>query len=115
MRRLAADDPAHRGIMTKSLGVVHILVPGQSPKHGLPQHSHQRVPSILARSRISERFASHRGKTKRVVEFPIRDQPGVRGHHRPAKLELQAAVEIDPENPIVRFTRRVGHQGASHP
>ena len=115
MRRLAADDPAHRRIMAQPFGVIHILVPGQSSKHGLPQHSHQRVPSIPAGASIGERFASHRGKTKRVVEFPIRDQPGFRGHHRPAKLEHQAAVEIDPENPIVQFTRRVRHQGASHP
>ena len=53
-------------------------------------------------------------KAEGGVEFPIGKQPGVRSHHRPAKLEQQAVVEIDPESPIVRFTRRVRHQGALH-
>jgi hypothetical protein len=28
------------------------------------------VPAILSRSRVGENIARHRGKTKRVVEFP---------------------------------------------
>ena len=33
MRRLAADDPAHRRIMTQALGVVHILISSEAAEH----------------------------------------------------------------------------------
>jgi hypothetical protein len=35
MRRLAADNPAHGRIMSKPLGVVHILISRQTPKREL--------------------------------------------------------------------------------
>ena len=34
---------------------------------------------------------------------------GIRGHDRAVKLEHQTAVEIERENRVVRFTRRVPH------
>jgi hypothetical protein len=37
--RLPADDPAHRGIMPKPLGVVDVLVSCKPPEHCLSQHS----------------------------------------------------------------------------
>ena len=73
------------------------------------------MPAILSRSRVGENIARHRGKAEGIIEFPISKQPGVRSHHRSTKLKRQAAVEIDPERPIVRFTRRVCHQGALNP
>lgn len=96
--------------MAQPFGVIHVLISCQSTEHGLPQHADKRVPSILPSARVGEHVASHRGETQRVVEFPISEQPGVRGYDRSAKLEHQAAVEIDTERPIVRFTRRVRHQ-----
>jgi hypothetical protein len=114
MGRFPADDPAHRRIMAKTLGVIHVLVTREPSEHGLPQHSHQRVSSIPAGACVGENFGRHRGKTEGVIELPIREQPGVRGHHRSAKLEHHPAVEIKPESPIVRFTRRVRHQGTLH-
>ena len=112
MSRLAADDPSHRGIMAQPLGVVDVLVSGKPTEHRLPQHADQSMPAVLARAGVGENFGRHRGKTERIVEFPICEQPGVGSHHRSAELKRQAAVEIDPERPIVRFTRRVCCQGA---
>ena len=74
MRRLAADDPAHRRIMAQALGVVHVLISGEPPEDRLPQHPDERMSAILAGSSIGERFARHRGKAERVVEFPIGEQ-----------------------------------------
>ena len=100
--------------MPQPLGVIHVLITGQPSEHGLPQHSHQSVPTILSRSRVGENIVRHRGEAEGVIEFPISKQPGVRSHHRSTKLKQQAAVEIDPERAIVCFTRRVRHQGALH-
>jgi hypothetical protein len=109
--RLAADDPAHRRIMTQPFGVVHILVAGKTAKHGLPQHSDESVPAVLAGPCVQELVAGHRGQAERVVEFPVGQQSGVGGDDRTTKLEHQAAVEIEPENLPSRFTRRVRHAG----
>ena len=47
--RLPADDPAHRRIMAQPLSVVDVLVSGQPPENGLPQHTHKRVPGRYCR------------------------------------------------------------------
>ena len=53
MSRVAADDPSHRRIMPKPLGVIDILVSGKPPEHRLPQHSDQSVAAVLARPRVA--------------------------------------------------------------
>ena len=95
--------------MAQAFCVVHILVSGKSPEHRLSQHSDESMPAILAGACVGEHIARHRGKAERVVEFPVREQAGVGGDHRSAKLEHQPAVEIEPENLVIRFTRRVRH------
>ena len=93
--RLAANNPTHRGIMTQAFCVIHILVSGKSPEHRLSQHSDESMPAVLAGACVGEYIAGHRGKAERVVEFPVREQAGVGGDHRSAKLEHQPAVEIE--------------------
>ena len=105
----AADNPAHRRIMAQPLGVVHILVSGKSSEHRLSQHSDESMPAVPTSACVGERIACNHGQAEHVIEFAIGQQSGIRGHHRAAKLEHHAAVEIEPENPIVRFTRRVRH------
>jgi hypothetical protein len=61
MRRLAADNPTHRRIMPKLLGVVHVFIAGESPEDRLPKHPNERVPAVLAGAGVGERFARHRG------------------------------------------------------
>ena len=95
--------------MAEPLGVVDVLVSGQPPEHGLPQHPDERVPAVLARAGVGEPLACHRAQAERVVEFAVGEQTGVRRHDRTAKLERQPAVEIEPQRLAVRFTRRVRH------
>lgn len=109
MRRLAADDPAHRRIVTQELGVVHILVSSEAAKHRLPQHSDESMPAILTGPCVREPLTCHRCRAERVVEFPVGQQSGVGGDDRTTKLEHQSAVEIESENLISRFSRRVRH------
>ena len=84
--------------MPKPLGVVYVLIAGESPEDGLPQHPDERMSPVLSGAGVGERFARHGGKTERVVEFAIGEQSRIRSDHRSAKLEHQATVEIDPEN-----------------
>jgi hypothetical protein len=42
-----------------------------------------------------------------VIEFAIGQQSSIGSDDRPSKLEDQSAVEIEPENTIAWFTRRV--------
>ena len=57
--------------MPKPLGVVHVLIAGESPEDRLPQHPDERMSPVLAGAGVGERFARHGGKTERVVEFPL--------------------------------------------
>ena len=109
MRRLAADDPTHSGIMAQTFGVVHILVASEATKDGLPKHSDESMSPVLAAARVSERLACHHAEVKRVVKFTVGEQPGIGGQDRTAKLQHQAAVKIEPESLSTRFTRRIRH------
>ena len=101
LRRFAADNPAHRRIVAQALGVVHVLVSGETTKHRLPQQTDQRMATVLAGARIGERLARHRGQPECVVEFAICQQSGIGRDHGAAKLQHQTAVEIELENIVV--------------
>jgi len=87
--------------MTEALSVVHVLVSGKPTEDGLPQHADKGMPAILASAVVGQDLARHRRQPERVVKFAIRQQSGIGGHDRTAKLQHQAAVEIEPQSPIV--------------
>jgi hypothetical protein len=109
LRRFAADNPAHGRIMAQALGVVHIFVSGKATKYRLPEQPGQCVPTILATACVGQNIPRHLGQTEYVVEFAISQQPSIGGHQRAAKLEHQAAVEIQPNSIRSRFTPWVRH------
>src|SRR5207247_5472976 len=98
LSRFSAHDPAHRRIVTQALGVVHILVSGKATKYRLPEQPGQSVPTILATACVGQNITRHLGQTEYVVEFAISQQPSIGGHQGAAKLEHQAAVEIEPNS-----------------
>ena len=109
VRRVAADDPAHRRIMAQTFGVVHILVPGEATKYRLSEQPGQRVSTILAGACVGQNITCHRGQAECVVEFAIGQQSGIGSHRRAAKLKHQTAIEIQPKSIRFRFTRWVRH------
>jgi hypothetical protein len=48
-----ANDPAHRGIASQAVSVVHVLITGKATEHRLPQHPDQIMPTVPARASIS--------------------------------------------------------------
>ena len=113
MSRLAANDPSHRRIMPKPLGVIDILVSGKPPEHRLPRQPDQRVLAIPAGACIAEQITRHRAETERVVEPAVGQQSGIGSDPGAMELELQPAVEIEPQRALDRFTRRVRQDGST--
>lgn len=68
---LAADDPAHRGITSQPVGVVHLLVSGKPTEHRLAQHAEQIVATVAARAPVDEVLAGDGHQAERVIEFAI--------------------------------------------
>ena len=98
--------------MPQAQGVVDILVSGKPPEHRLPQQPDQSVAAVPAGACVGEHVARHRAETESVVEFAVGQQSGIGGDPGAMELELQPAVEIEPQRAIDRFTRRVRHDGS---
>jgi hypothetical protein len=73
------------------------------------------MAASLAGAGVSEHLARHHCQAERVIEFAICELSGIRSDHRSTKLERQFAVEIEPENAIGWFSRRVLHDGVTPP
>ena len=54
----------------------------------------------FSRAWVGQNIARQRRQSQHVIEFAIGKQTGIGGHDRPAQLQHQAAVEIEPECPI---------------
>jgi hypothetical protein len=101
-------DGAHGRVAGEPLGIVHVLVASEPAVDRLPQQAEQPVPSVLPTPAFGKSRHAHRGQIEGIVQLAIREQAGVGGDLRPVELELEAAVESDPER-LFRFTRRVRH------
>src|SRR6476646_5436563 len=89
LSRLATNDPAHRGIVTQSFGVVHVLITSQAAEHRLPEQPCQCVPTVLAGARVGERLACRRGQSECVVKLAVCNNPA-------------SDVTTDPRNCTIR-------------
>jgi hypothetical protein len=74
-----ANDPAHRRIAPEPVGVVHVLVSGDTPKHRLSQHADQIVPTVPARASISQSLPRDYHQAEHVIQFPERQQTSIGG------------------------------------
>ena len=66
-----ADHPTHRGITAQPLGIVHVLVAGQPPKHRLAQRPRQPVATVLAGACVRERSSPRVGQAQRVIQLAV--------------------------------------------
>jgi hypothetical protein len=65
---------------------------------------------VLAASALRQRSPANSVRPERIVQFTIGQQSGIGGDAAAVKFQLQAAVKIDPQRPIIRFTRWVFHE-----
>ena len=90
-----------------------------SAKYGLTEHADEGVPTVLSGARICKQITGCGSQSKCIIEFAIREQSRIRRDDRLAKLQHHTTFEFEPENAILRFTRRVRHFGgiisANHP
>ena len=99
--------------MGQTIGVVHVLIAGEAAEHRLAEQAGQQVPGVLAAAALGQRRASQIGQAERVVQFTVGQQPGIGGDPAAVEFQLQTTVEIDPQGPVIRFTRWVFHPRAS--
>ena len=59
--RLAADNPAHRRIMSQRFGVVDILIASEAAEYRLPKQPDQRMATVLAAARVGEHLTGGLG------------------------------------------------------
>ena len=71
------------------------------------QRARQQVARVLATPQVRQRRPAKIGQAKNIVQFPVGQEPSVRGNLAAVELQLQAAVEIDPQMRLSGFTRRV--------
>ncbi len=105
----------HRGIMSETIGVVHVFIPGETAKHGLAEQPGQHVPGVLAAAAFRQRRPRDVGQPERVVQLTVCEQSGVGGDPAGVEFQRQAAVEIDPQRPVISFTRWVFHPRDCNP
>jgi hypothetical protein len=104
------DDPAHRCIVTKPVGIVDVFVSGDAAKHRLPKLSLQGMAAVLAGADIGEHLSRERGQAKGIVKFAKGQQSGIRSHAWTMELQLQPAVKTQPQIGRLTFTRCCFHK-----
>jgi hypothetical protein len=105
----------HRGIIGQSVGVVDIFVAGEAAENRLAKQAGRQMAGVLAAPSIRQRPPGEIGQRKGVVEFAVGQQTGVGSDPAAVELRPQAAVEIDPQGTIIRFTRWVFHAREPRP
>jgi len=105
---LAADDPPHDRIGAEPVGIVHVVVATKTAKEGLAELPNKTVASFLPMTGVGEHVPGHVGQPESIIQFPLRQQPGVGSDRGSVELKLQPTVEIKTQSPASRFTR-LGH------
>ena len=76
----ATHDPPQGRIMRQPICVVDVLVPGQSPEHGLAKLCDQGMAAVLAGPGIGETLSGKLGQAKRIIEIAKGKQTSIRRH-----------------------------------
>jgi hypothetical protein len=96
---MAADDPPHGWVEAEPVGIVHVVVPAKASENGLAGLPDHAMPSVPAGPAVLEKTPGNVGQAKGIIQFPVRQQPGVGSDLGTVELELQPTVKIQPQNP----------------
>ncbi len=73
------------------------------------------MATVLPATRVRQYVPGNIDQSDRIIQFPVRQQPGVGSDLGTVELQLEPAVKIQPQNPLFRFTHRVSHFNTSNP
>ena len=110
---------SHGGVDAQPLGVVDIFITGQSAVDRLTEQRYKAMLLVLAQATILQVVCTRLCQCQRLVEFSVRKQPGVGGDLAAHEPQLQTAIEIDPQLPVLAVTHRISpsalHESAKDP
>ena len=106
---MTADDPPHDRVEAEPVGIVHVVVPAKASGNGLAELPGKTVTTVLPATGVREHVPGNLAQSDRIIEFPIRQQPGVGRDLGTVELQLQPTVKNKPQNPCFPFTHRVSH------
>ena len=112
---MAADDPSHDRGEAEPVGIVHVVIPAKASENGLAELPDKTVTTILPTTGVRECVPGNLGQSDRIIQFPIRQQPGVGRDLGTVELQLQPTVKTEPQNPCFPFTHRVSHINTPNP
>ena len=96
---MAADDPAHDRVEAEPVGIVHVVVPAKASENGLAELPDKTVATVLSTTGVGESVSGNLGQSDRIIQFPVRQQPGVGSDLGTVEFKLQPTVKIQPQNP----------------
>ena len=106
---MAADDPSHDRVEAEPVGIVHVVVPAKAPENGLAELRDKTVATVLPTTGVGEYVPGNLAQSDRIIQFPVRQQPGVGSDLGTVELKLEPAVKVQPQNPLFRSTHRGSH------
>ena len=109
IQTVTADDSAPDRIMGQPFSVVDVLLAGETTENRLTNEARLFVADIPATSTIAEHGCGEIRETKRAVQLTIRYQASVGRDAGTVELELDPAVEAQPQMRLLAFTLRVRH------
>ena len=104
---LAANNPAHGGITSQTLGIIHVFITANASKQRLAELTRHAVPSVLAGTAALKNSPGNLCQAKGVIKLSIGEEPTVRGNLGTMEFQLQSAVKIDPQRGLFAFTCQV--------
>jgi hypothetical protein len=106
---MAADDPPHDRVEAEPVGIVHVVVPAKASENGLAELPDKTVATVLSTTGVREYVPGNLAQSNCIIQFPVRQQPGIGSDLGTVELELEPTVKFQPQNPVFRFTHRVSH------
>ena len=70
----------------------------KTSENGLAESPDKTVATVLPTTDVREYVPGNLGRSDRIIQFRIRQQPGIGSDPGTVELELQATVKIQPRN-----------------
>ena len=104
---LARGQHPKRRVLRQPLGVVGVLVAGQTAVHGLAEQIREGELAIASGAGIGEVPLDKRAQTEALVQLAGQQQAGIGGHRRAPELHAELRVERQLDRARFRVTHRV--------